>query len=190
MRYFLESEYYIFRIVQNDRFLFMNRDRNINLTSIQKIEPSEYALYQEWYRFEKEMFPQLKPDIILYLRTSPVTVFDTILKRGHQEESNMSIDYRKMLHDVHENWLIKKAMPEFLDIPIIELDASLPSELIGTEYDRCMNENFQIVNQQSDAMKGRLIWEKESVLGYKKLSDEAHVPTKSSDHAAGYDLYR
>lgn len=42
----------------------------------------------------------------MYLRTTPETVYDRMKVRGRAEESSVSFDYLKQLHDLYENWLI------------------------------------------------------------------------------------
>ena len=47
-------------------------------------------------------------DLIVYLRTSPEVAFDRMMGRGRKEESGAPIDYLRLLHDVHEDWLINQ----------------------------------------------------------------------------------
>lgn len=43
---------------------------------------------------------------LVYLRTTPEVVYERMKMRGRSEESSVSLDYLKQLHDLHENWLI------------------------------------------------------------------------------------
>lgn len=42
----------------------------------------------------------------VYLRTTPEVVYERMKIRGRDEESTVSFEYLKELHDLHENWLI------------------------------------------------------------------------------------
>lgn len=43
---------------------------------------------------------------LVYLRTTPEVVYDRMKVRGRSEETSVSLDYLKQLHDLHEEWLI------------------------------------------------------------------------------------
>lgn len=42
----------------------------------------------------------------VYLRTTPETVYERMKVRGRSEETSVSLDYLKQLHNLHEDWLI------------------------------------------------------------------------------------
>ena len=58
-----------------------------------------------------EISPFLKDfrtDLIVYLRTTPEVAFQRMLNRSRQEECKISFDYIKDLHELHEDWLVRK----------------------------------------------------------------------------------
>lgn len=44
----------------------------------------------------------------VYLRTTPDVVYERIRKRARSEETCVPFEYIKQLHELHEDWLIRK----------------------------------------------------------------------------------
>ena len=151
----------------------------------------EYAVLKEWYEFELNNFPAIKPSIIIYLFSSPNIVLKRIQKRGRAEESNLNIETLKILHDLHEKWMNHLKSSES-GVTIIELNANLPMEQAIEEYDRCLTEVFKLIKGKSmaSANSGFTVIDKEAILIYKKLSGKARHPSKGSSNAVGFDLCR
>lgn len=42
----------------------------------------------------------------VYLKTTPEVVYERMKVRGRSEETSVSLDYLKQLHNLHEDWLI------------------------------------------------------------------------------------
>lgn len=116
-----------------ERSLFSAQHIFIELLRQNKqLEKAEYDILQKWFEFTSEHF-HIKPNLIVYLRAEPHEVFDRIKKRGRSEESNVKYDYIKRIHELHENWLIRK---EFDDVPILVLNASLSAHEIQKEFEK------------------------------------------------------
>ena len=47
-------------------------------------------------------------DLIVYLRTSPQVAFSRVQARSRGEENKISLEYIKDLHELHEDWLVRK----------------------------------------------------------------------------------
>ena len=62
----------------------------------------EYVVLDEWFKY---LSPDVKVDLIVYLKTKPETCFERIKSRCRQEETSLSLDYLQSLHKVHEEWL-------------------------------------------------------------------------------------
>lgn len=73
-------------------------------------------------------------DLIIYLRCSPQKVMDRVRARSRTEEKDISFDYLKSLHDLHESWLIEKKSP--VPAPVLVLDTNCAQESLETLYDR------------------------------------------------------
>jgi len=75
-------------------------------------------------------------DLIVYLRTTPEVVLQRIMQRNRQEEQNISLQYLKELHEMHENWLHHKTLFS-CPAPVITLNADLDKSIIMEEYEKC-----------------------------------------------------
>lgn len=73
----------------------------------------------------------------VYLRTTPEIVYERMKKRARSEETCVSLDYLKELHELHENWLIHGQ--SYRPAPVLVLDANLDLNSIGSEYQRSEN---------------------------------------------------
>jgi len=65
----------------------------------------------EWYKWLGERI-DLSLDLIIYLRTTPDTVFARMKGRGRAEESTVPLEYLSALHDTYEDWLVNNSIPE------------------------------------------------------------------------------
>lgn len=97
------------------------------------LQEGMYHVLQEWYNFIHEHH-QIQCDLIVYLRTDPEIVYERMKKRGRIEESGVSFEYLKDLHELHENWLIHGKY--YRPAQVLVLDANLDLENIGAEYVR------------------------------------------------------
>jgi len=82
----------------------------------------EWQLYQEWFSWLIDTYVT-KPTGFIYLQTDPDICYNRLRKRDRHEESAVSLDYLTMLHNKHENWLIKKEGVDscIADIPVLVL---------------------------------------------------------------------
>ena len=65
--------------------------------------------------------PGVKPDLIIYLHTTPQATMKRIITRGRPEESGIEIEYLARLHQKYEGWLRD---PNF-NTPVITVFASM-----------------------------------------------------------------
>ena len=65
----------------------------------------EYLLIRDWYHFILRTFPQARPDLVVYLRTSPSVLRERLLRRERPEEASISLEYLTQLHNFYEHWL-------------------------------------------------------------------------------------
>ena len=66
----------------------------------------EWEMYKNWYEWIilKE---NNQPDFFIYLRASPETCDKRIKIRKREEETKISFEYLSLLHNYHDNWLLK-----------------------------------------------------------------------------------
>lgn len=65
-----------------------------------QISNDEISILSEWTWFLSSIY-------LVYLRTTPEVVYERMKVRGRSEETSVSLDYLKQLHDLHEDWLIQ-----------------------------------------------------------------------------------
>lgn len=66
----------------------------------------EISIYDSWFDPVVSSLPGLVPDGFIYLRASPDTCHKRMMMRKREEESGVSLDYLRGLHEKHESWLL------------------------------------------------------------------------------------
>ena len=100
-----------------------------NLFAKGLLQPSEYFILNEWF---KASLPSAQIDLIIYLKSDPDVVYDRIKRRGRPEETGITLEYLRSLHDLHEDWLVQKKFP--LPAQVLTIDANTPLEQIVSVY--------------------------------------------------------
>lgn len=65
----------------------------------------EFAVHSQWHEHFYTQHPEMMPDLILWLRTSPVVNYERVQLRARAEEKAISLEYLTLLSDLHEKWL-------------------------------------------------------------------------------------
>lgn len=112
------------RSVYSDRYCFAKNCYEMGLMS-----SLEWKLYQEWFAWLVEGYTQ-KPAGFIYLRTKPEVCYQRLIQRNRSEEVAITLDYLRLLHDKHENWLVhKRDVAESLqNVPVLILDCDTDFE--------------------------------------------------------------
>ncbi|KAK2902098.1 deoxyguanosine kinase, mitochondrial isoform X2 [Channa argus] len=113
------------RSVYSDRYIFA-----LNLFELGCINPTEWAVYQDWHTLLVEQFgQQVELEGIIYLRAPPEKCMERLERRGRSEEKGVKLDYLDKLHIQHERWLVEKNteihFEKLKNIPVLQLDASV-----------------------------------------------------------------
>lgn len=114
------------RSVQNSRYCFAE-----NAKKQKFLEDPEYHTLMAWYDYT-EKYLDISLDLIVYLKTTPETVFDRMMKRGRVEESEVSLDYLRQVHDSYESWL---SMPD-LGCEVLTIDANRELDCVKEDLER------------------------------------------------------
>ncbi|CAK1544426.1 unnamed protein product [Leptosia nina] len=96
------------------------------------LHPAQFAVLDEWFKFINCEIP-VQADLIVYLKTSPLIVYERIKKRARSEEQCVPLNYIEELHKLHEDWLINRTHAE-CPAPVLVLDADLDLSQITEEY--------------------------------------------------------
>jgi len=80
-----------------------------NLYRSGTLSEPEYLVLSEWFDYLTSA-PQMDfhVDEIIYLRTSPEVVYERIRNRHRHEEMKMPLKYLRDLHELHEEWLVRR----------------------------------------------------------------------------------
>lgn len=103
----------------SDRYCFAK-----NCLLLGMMTEMEWALYCGIWRWHAKNAP--KPIGVIYLRAEPEVCYERMQSRARTEESIVPLDYLKMLHQRHEEWLVEQRYhdDELTNIPVLVLDAS------------------------------------------------------------------
>lgn len=137
------------RSIYSARYCFVE-----NLYHLNYLSKLEYVILDKWFKhlvlatehsdaiaaneeLEYDLLSQPKGvniDLIIYLRCSPQKVMERIRVRSRDEEKNISYDYIKSLHDLHEEWLITKKFP--VPAPVLVLDTNCKKNSLQELYEK------------------------------------------------------
>ena len=95
-------------------------DRNCfakNCYETGKLNEIEYLIYCRWHDWLCGEF-NVKPMAFIYLKTEPEVSHQRIAKRERSGEASIPIDYLKLLHNLHEDWLADEAN----NVPVLTID--------------------------------------------------------------------
>jgi len=67
------------------------------------LNQTEYDILNAWHQWLIQI--SLCADEIVYLRAPPETALGRLKARNGKEESNVDIEYLRLLHKLHERWL-------------------------------------------------------------------------------------
>ena len=73
----------------------------------------QWNIYEKWHDWLSQKF-NVKPDMYIYLQTTPEVCNKRIIKRNRSEESGIPLEYLEMLHQKHENWLLHENTPTLI----------------------------------------------------------------------------
>ncbi|UWX11327.1 CRPV-218 [Crowpox virus] len=109
----------------NKDTIFLERsvfsDKNVFAKSC--LNGLEWYIYLEYFNWITKQ-NDIKLDGIIYVRTSVDTCMKRLKNRNRKEEQHTEYDYMKLIHDNHEEWLVKKYQSDLADIPILVIDGN------------------------------------------------------------------
>ena len=99
-----ETKKYIFveRSTYSDKEVFAH---NCYLSGV--MPEIHYNLYNKWFSW-MDNFLKLQNTSHIYLRCTPEISYKRQKERNRDEESGISLDYMRQIHDRHEEWLLKE----------------------------------------------------------------------------------
>lgn len=99
-----------------------------NLHRAGVMNDAEFAVYDEYFDFLTRD-PELRVDLILYLKASPAVCLQRALSRKRKEESKLTIDYLQRLDELHDEWLLRSAPGQAL-APVLTIPAEASKDVL------------------------------------------------------------
>lgn len=104
-----------------------------NLYRSGKMPEVDYAVLTEWFDWITTNI-HIPIDLIVYLQTSPETCHERLRLRCREEERVIPLEYVESIHDLYEDWLIKKSLP--LPAPVLVIPADHDLQKMLLEYEQ------------------------------------------------------
>jgi len=92
----------------------------------------EYAVLDAWYKWLIGNV-DIESDLIIYLRTDPEIAYQRIKTRNRSEEKDVTLEYIKHLHELHDKWLNVHQTDVPKNIPVVIVDANQSMELVKAQ---------------------------------------------------------
>ncbi|XP_068573597.1 thymidine kinase 2, mitochondrial isoform X2 [Cebidichthys violaceus] len=92
-----------------------------NLFRSGKMPEVDYAVLSEWFDWITTKI-SVPVDLIVYLQTSPQTCHDRLKQRCREEEKVIPLEYLESIHQLYEDWLIKRSSAP-LPAPVLVIPA-------------------------------------------------------------------
>jgi len=87
----------------------------------------EHQMYNMWCDFYYKHVRNQTNNVVIYLKSSPSVCAERILKRGREEEKNITLEYLTSLDTYHNNWLLKDTTDS--NIIIIDCDSDFENDM-------------------------------------------------------------
>jgi len=112
------------RSLYSERYCFLEQLKRTNT-----ISDPEYFVMDRWHKFAVENFePQIKPDLIVFLKTDLETVSERIQRRGREEEQNIDLNFVDGINKLHEDWLLHRNSSFPVPAPVVVMNGTLSLE--------------------------------------------------------------
>ena len=141
-----------------------------NLYRTGKLPGSEYSVLDEWFRFLTSggtLCPfDLGVDLVVYLRTTPEVAWERVRARARSEEMVIPIEYLRVLHELHEEWLMSEVNQSKVPAKVLVVDADQDINEVPerfTEYVEEIVETFKRRKEKEVPMTNNTVAKK--VLG-------------------------
>ncbi|XP_034079299.1 thymidine kinase 2, mitochondrial isoform X1 [Gymnodraco acuticeps] len=92
-----------------------------NLYRSGKMPEVDFAVLSEWFDWITTNI-SIPVDLIVYLQTSPQTCHERLKQRSREEEKVIPLEYLESIHQLYEDWLIKKSSSP-LPAPVLVIPA-------------------------------------------------------------------
>uniref|UniRef100_A0A8C7WI50 Thymidine kinase 2, mitochondrial n=1 Tax=Oncorhynchus mykiss TaxID=8022 RepID=A0A8C7WI50_ONCMY len=119
------------RSIYSAKYIFVE-----NLYRSGKMPEVDFAVLSEWFEWITQNIA-IPVDLIVYLQSSPQTCHERLKERCREEEKIIPLEYLEAIHQLYEDWLIKKTS---FNVPapvlVISADDDLQKMILQYEENR------------------------------------------------------
>lgn len=105
-----------------------------NLFKSGKMPEVDYAVLSEWFDWISTNI-SLPLDLIVYLQTSPHICHERLKRRCREEEKVIPLDYLESIHQLYEDWLIKRVSNP-IPAPVLVIPADRDIQEMLHQYEK------------------------------------------------------
>ncbi|OAF67995.1 dCK [Intoshia linei] len=109
-----------------------------NLLNSGYLQKDEFNILDAWYNWIMTNF-NFHLDLIVYMRASPEICLKRIKKRNRIGEENITLEYLKELHELHDNWLLRDQENLNTNTAVIIIDADQQYSDVVQEIKKCQH---------------------------------------------------
>ncbi|XP_029688352.1 thymidine kinase 2, mitochondrial-like isoform X2 [Takifugu rubripes] len=110
-----------------------------NLFRSGRMPAVDYAVLTEWFDWITTNI-SIPVDLIVYLQTTPETCYQRLKHRCREEESAISLDYLESIHQLYEDWLVKRTY------------AALPAPVLVIPGDHDLQKMLQLYEENRNTI--------------------------------------
>ncbi|XP_030620877.1 thymidine kinase 2, mitochondrial [Chanos chanos] len=116
------------RSIYSAKYIFVE-----NLYKSGKMPEVDFAVLSEWFEWIIQHI-HIPVDLIVYLQTSPQTCYERLKQRCREEEKLIPIEYLEAIHQLYEDWLIKRTSFE-VPAPVLVISADHDLQKMLHQYE-------------------------------------------------------
>ncbi|XP_050834807.1 thymidine kinase 2, mitochondrial isoform X2 [Serinus canaria] len=117
-----------------------------NLYRSGKMPEVDYAVLSEWFDWIQNN-TDVSVDLIVYLQTSPEVCYERLKTRCREEEKVIPLEYLEAIHELYEEWLIKRALFE-VSCPVLVIGADHDMQKMIEKYEENRDQILNPANRQ------------------------------------------
>ncbi|XP_066184111.1 LOW QUALITY PROTEIN: thymidine kinase 2, mitochondrial [Sylvia atricapilla] len=117
-----------------------------NLYRSGKMPEVDYAVLSEWFDWIQNN-TDVSVDLIVYLQTSPKVCYERLKTRCREEEKVIPLEYLEAIHELYEEWLIKRALFE-ISCPVLVIGADHGMQKMIEKYEENRDQILNPSNRQ------------------------------------------
>nr|XP_029497136.1 thymidine kinase 2, mitochondrial-like isoform X1 [Oncorhynchus nerka]XP_029497137.1 thymidine kinase 2, mitochondrial-like isoform X1 [Oncorhynchus nerka] len=115
------------RSIYSAKYIFVE-----NLYRSGKMPEVDFAVLSEWFEWITQNIA-IPVDLIVYLQSSPQTCHERLKERCREEEKIIPLEYLEAIHQLYEDWLIKKTSFN-VPAPVLVSDQSFSGVRFGGQW--------------------------------------------------------